>query len=222
MAKNTTATGSVIDGVTVVHPDNIGKGIKWNPDTKQYEVSLGSGLYFDENGVIQMQSNDPVVKTFDNGTGKVYHRQIVIDYGSVLEVSGRVVMPLPSQELIDLQFNNPTEFDKRFRELDPTKPRYDIVVKVNAKDVGLTSVRSNGELYYTETRYDMNFVELGIKEVLSVSVTSGDTLGYRAEGAWAIDTFDTNAVISIGNHVYYLPEEDSSVVINYTIKGIKA
>lgn len=40
MAKNTTATGSTIDGVTVVHPDNIGKGIKWNDTTKKYEVDL--------------------------------------------------------------------------------------------------------------------------------------------------------------------------------------
>ena len=39
--------------VKVVAPANMGKGIKWNPDTKQYEVSLGNGLYFDENGIIQ-------------------------------------------------------------------------------------------------------------------------------------------------------------------------
>ena len=51
MAKNTTATGSVIDGVTVVHPDNMGKGIKWNDTTKKYEVNVkdGSGLANDAN-----------------------------------------------------------------------------------------------------------------------------------------------------------------------------
>ena len=43
MAKNTTATGSMIDGVTVVHPDNIGKGIIWNDITKTYEVKI-SGI----------------------------------------------------------------------------------------------------------------------------------------------------------------------------------
>lgn len=36
MAKNTTATGSVVDGVTVVHPDNMGKGLLWDEETKQY------------------------------------------------------------------------------------------------------------------------------------------------------------------------------------------
>lgn len=45
MAKNTTATGSTIDGVTVVHPGNIGKGIKWNDTTKKYEVAISSQPY---------------------------------------------------------------------------------------------------------------------------------------------------------------------------------
>ena len=43
MAKNTTATGSVIDGVTVVTPDNIGKGVWYNPATQKYEVEI-SGI----------------------------------------------------------------------------------------------------------------------------------------------------------------------------------
>lgn len=41
MAKNTTATGTTIDGVTVVHPDNIGKGITWNDTTICVLYELG-------------------------------------------------------------------------------------------------------------------------------------------------------------------------------------
>ena len=40
MAINTTATGSTIDGVTVVHPDNIGSRLVWNNETKQYDVKI--------------------------------------------------------------------------------------------------------------------------------------------------------------------------------------
>ena len=66
MAKNTTATGSVIDGVTVVHPDNMGKGIKWNDTTKKYEVNVkagsgsGSGIVINDNGELEVKfSSDP-------------------------------------------------------------------------------------------------------------------------------------------------------------------
>lgn len=40
MAKNTTATGSTIDGVTVVHPDNMGMRLEYNDQTKKYDVNV--------------------------------------------------------------------------------------------------------------------------------------------------------------------------------------
>lgn len=40
MAINTTGNNGSVVGVTGVHPDNIGKGIKWNDTTKQYEVDI--------------------------------------------------------------------------------------------------------------------------------------------------------------------------------------
>ena len=72
MAKNTTATGSTIDGVTVVHPDNIGKGIKWDEATKQYVVNVkdGSGIVINDNGELEFKfSNDPsnLVSIKDDG-----------------------------------------------------------------------------------------------------------------------------------------------------------
>ena len=45
MAKNTTATGATIDGVTVVHPDNIGKGILWDEATKTYYVAIDDKMF---------------------------------------------------------------------------------------------------------------------------------------------------------------------------------
>ena len=45
MAKNTTATGSTIDGVTVVHPDNIGDGLLWDEATKTYYVAIDDKMF---------------------------------------------------------------------------------------------------------------------------------------------------------------------------------
>ena len=72
MAKNTTATGSTIDGVTVVHPDNIGKGIKWDEATKKYVVNVkaGSGIVINDDGELEVKlSNDPsnLVRIEDDG-----------------------------------------------------------------------------------------------------------------------------------------------------------
>ena len=72
MAKNTTATGSTIDGVTVVHPDNIGKGIKWDEATKKYVVNVkaGSGIVINDDGELEVKfSNDPsnLVRIKDDG-----------------------------------------------------------------------------------------------------------------------------------------------------------
>ena len=40
MAKNTTGGGATIDGVTVVHPDNMGNGLLWDEATKTYYVAV--------------------------------------------------------------------------------------------------------------------------------------------------------------------------------------
>ena len=40
MAKNKTGGGATIDGVTVVHPDNIGHGLLWDEATKTYYVAV--------------------------------------------------------------------------------------------------------------------------------------------------------------------------------------
>lgn len=40
MAINTTGQKATVNGITAVHPDNIGKGIKFNPETGKYEVAI--------------------------------------------------------------------------------------------------------------------------------------------------------------------------------------
>ena len=71
MAKNTTATGSMIDGVTVVHPDNIGKGIKWDEATKTYYVAIDERMFeVDEIGRLKLRVSaleDNQLKVRDDG-----------------------------------------------------------------------------------------------------------------------------------------------------------
>ena len=76
MTKNTTATGSTIDGVTVVHPDNIGKGIKWDEATQKYQVALGDGLYIDDSGNVAIKIStleDNMVRVKD---GAIYQGSV--------------------------------------------------------------------------------------------------------------------------------------------------
>lgn len=57
MAKNTTATGSTIDGVTVVHTGNMGNTLVFND--KVYNVNVGDTLTVGENGLVDVKlSND--------------------------------------------------------------------------------------------------------------------------------------------------------------------
>ena len=76
--------------VKVVAPTNMGKGIAWNEQTKQYEVNLGNGLVFNEQGKIELLPITPKT-TFDNGTGQVVGNLTIIDYGNgIVEINGVV------------------------------------------------------------------------------------------------------------------------------------
>ena len=75
-------------GVLTVSNSNIGKGIKWNPATNQYEVALSDELFINNEGLIQLKAGKPKIETIDNGTGAIKHRRVIVDYGGVIEVSG--------------------------------------------------------------------------------------------------------------------------------------
>lgn len=210
--------------VHVVAPSNIGKGIIWNPVTKQYEVNIGDGLEINPQGKVVAKIPTPEVRTQDNGTGVVIHKQTIIDYGGVIEVSGRATLPLPNKAQIDMCLNNPTAWGIFRLSQDKTKPKMHGVTRVDvptAQKMGLALFNST-EMYYAESNVELDFRQFGMKEVISVSATSGDTLGYKAEGAWAVDLFDSNSTIMVGVHVYYSPDENLTCALNYTIKGIKA
>lgn len=53
MAKNTTGSGAIVEGATFVHPGNIGKGIKWNDTTKQYDVAISN----DQNNMLSLRDD---------------------------------------------------------------------------------------------------------------------------------------------------------------------
>lgn len=72
MAINTTGNNGSVVGVTGVHPDNIGKGIKWDEATKKYVVNVkaGSGIVINDDGELEVKfSNDPsnLVRIKDGG-----------------------------------------------------------------------------------------------------------------------------------------------------------
>lgn len=85
-------------GVLTVSNSNIGKGIKWNPTTKQYEVNIGDGLEINEQGQVVAKKIVPIT-TFDNGTGAVVNNSVIVDYGNgIIEFSGRVLVKCIKQE----------------------------------------------------------------------------------------------------------------------------
>ena len=53
MAKNTTGSGTTIDGVTVVHPDNMGKSLVF--DGMTYNVKVGDTLAVGEDGLVNVK-----------------------------------------------------------------------------------------------------------------------------------------------------------------------
>lgn len=75
MAINTTGNNGSVVGVTGVHPDNIGKGIKWNETTKKYEVDVkeDSGIMINELGELEVRVSeleDNALRVID---GKLYY-----------------------------------------------------------------------------------------------------------------------------------------------------
>lgn len=213
--------------VKVVAPANMGKGIKWNPDTKQYEVALGKGLYVDNSGLIQIQSNEPTIKTFDNGTGIVVHKQAIIDYGAIVEVSGTVMLPLPSNpsEIIaQADLGDATPYQAFLAEVQRTQP--DIYVhapyRADIKKLGMGGVNDQTDLFYIEASYNLKPADFGIAQILAVNATAGDVWGYRKETAWVVsDITSQQDYVPIGIHTYF-SEGQTSIAVSYSVKGLKA
>ena len=211
-------------GVLTVSNSNIGKGIKWNPATNQYEVALGDGLFINDDGLIQLKAVKPKIETFDNGTGVVKHRRAIIDYGGLIEVSGVIKLGwMSSKYAIDSSANinaagNAMPASTLTAETNRLKSIYGQGLIVNRPyyvDAGVYSI---------QTGYHFNVAEIGISKVIYVgySVGRGGKNVMDTERAWVIGDIDTlTTVVPISAHVEFIPGQ-TECSLSYTIKGIKA
>lgn len=209
--------------VHVVAPSNIGKGIKYNESTKQYDVSVGSGLEINSNGEV-VTVNKPVIRTFDNGTGKIVHKQAITDAGGFIEVSGVISLPLPSdpESLAGLDIHNPIVAayqEKQRRESGISSLIvYGGTGKADGVALGMTYAGLN--IYYHEVGFLLNLADYGIDELVSAVATAGDVPGWRKETAWVVSSFEKQESVPIGIHVY-MTAGDTACSVSYTIKGTK-
>ena len=209
--------------IFVVTPSNMGKGLVWNDQTKQYEVNIGEGLRYDDTGAVQAVPSKPVIKTFDNGSGKIVHKQVIIDSGVTIEVSGTIVLPLAPVRLVGKDTNDPEVVAERER-LSRLYGGGQIgwVVPADGHALGLLNSTDHTALFQTESIYVLPLKELGISQVLSATATAGDVRGYRKETAWIVNNITENQeTIPIGVHTYYNDEQESCAV-SYAVKGLKA
>lgn len=209
--------------VHVVAPSNIGKGIKYNESTKQYDVSVGSGLAINTNGEV-VTVNKPEIRTFDNGTGKIVHKQAITDAGGFIEVSGVISLPLPSdpKSLLNLDIHSPivAAYQERQRRASGISSLtvYGGTGKASGAALGLTFAEA--DVYYHEVGFLLHLADYGIDELVSAVATPGDLPGWRKETAWIVSSFDKQADVPIGIHVYLEPG-DRECSVSYSIKGTK-
>lgn len=209
--------------VHVVAPSNMGKGIKYNESTKQYDVSVGSGLEINSNGEV-VTVNKPEIRTFDNGTGKVVHKQAITDAGGFIEVSGVISLPLPSdpKALLNLGGDDPKIEAYQEQQRRATGISNLVVYGGTGKADGfaLGMTFAGAELYYHEVGFLLNLADYGIDELVSAVATAGDVPGWKKETAWVVSSFEKQAYVPIGIHVYMSPG-DTACSVSYAIKGTK-
>ena len=210
-------------GVLTVSNSNIGKGIKWNPATNQYEVALSDELFINNEGVIQLKAGKPKIETIDNGTSAIKHHRVIIDYGGVIEVSGVIKLGwMSSKYAIDSSnitgssdYVPPSTLTAETNRLKSIYGQGLIVNRPYYVDAGVYSI---------QTGYHFNVAEIGISKVIYVgySVGRGGKNVMDTERAWVIGDIDTlTTVVPISAHVEFIPGQ-TECSLSYTIKGIKA
>lgn len=209
--------------VHVVTPSNMGKGIKYNETTKQYDVSVGSGLAINENGDV-VTVNKPEIRTYDNGTGKIVHKQAITDAGGFIEVSGVISLPLPSdpKSLLNLGSDDPKveAYQEQQRRVTGISSLvvYGGTGKADGAALGMSY--AGAEFYYHEVGFLLLLADYGIGELISAVATAGDVPGWKKETAWVVSSFEKQAYVPIGIHVYMTPG-DTACSVSYSIKGTK-
>jgi len=195
-------------GVLTVSNSNMGKGIKWNPITKQYEVNIGDGLEINEQGQVvakKIEANPVTTQMVDNGSATVIGQTYTIDYGNgLIEVNGIMTFPLATV------INRDTTPDARY---------------VNGFFVGCadapTPYLNTETLYHKETRRSITAKSLGMKSILNVNAIPMDISGYRTETVWLVNRELFSDSIILGIHTLASLDQ-GSINVMFQIKGIKA
>lgn len=218
-AKNVTNGTDIF----VVTPGNMGKGVKYNETTKQYDVAVGSGLAINENGDV-FTVNKPEIRTFGNGTGKIVHKQAITDAGGFIEVSGVIALPLPPDpaSLLNLGGNTPqiATYQEQQRQASGISSLVVYGGTGKADGAALGIFYPGVELYYHEVGFLLYLADYGIDELVSAVATAGDLPGWKKETAWVVSSLEKQAYVPIGIHVYMVPG-DTACSVSYSIKGTK-
>lgn len=211
---NTNANNAVVGtDVSVVTPTNIGRGIKWDANTKKYEVNIGEGLIITDDGKIEVKkinANPVPSDIIDPFNGKVVGNQFTIDYGNgLVEVNGILKFPLkttPNQPTDDAY---PLQVGRFYIGCD-TAPSGYFTDKVKYYDI-----------YHKESVTTFNAVDFGMSKILSVNAIACDLSGYRTETPWLVNNSAVSDYISLGVHTLAYIGQDS-ISVMFQVKGLKA
>lgn len=196
--------------VKVVAPANMGKGIKWNPITKQYEVNIGDGLEINEQGqvVIKNVVAKPVAENIvDNGSAEVIGKKYTIDYGNgLIEVNGMIMFPLDTTPRTSEQGILHRDLGNGF--------------KIGCTATGM-QYTDQANLYHKESALLMKASDFGLQSFIAVNAIAMDLSGARTETAWVVNPDMFSDTLSIGVHTLASLEQDR-INVMFQIKGIKA
>lgn len=196
--------------VKVVAPVNMGKGIKWNPITKQYEVNIGDGLEINEQGqvVVKTVFANPVSENFvDNGSGEVIGQKYTIDYGNgLIETNGLITFPLDTiprtrgQGILHRDLGN------------------GFLIGCTATGMQYTD---QANLYHKESALVLQASDFGMRTFVSVNAIAMDLSGARTETAWVVNNGLFSDTLTIGVHTLAELSQDR-INVMFQVKGVKA
>lgn len=211
---NTNANNAVVGtDVSVVTPANIGRGIKWDANTKKYEVNIGEGLIITDDGKVDVKkiNANPVPSDITDSTnGKVIGNQFTIDYGNgLVEVNGVMRFPLKTTP------NAASE-----EAFSQTDGRFSMGCSI--APITYLSAADNGEnLYHKESVTTITAAELGMSKILSVNAIACDLAGYRTESPWLVNDSAVSDSFKLGVHTIASLVQDS-ITVMFQVKGTKA
>lgn len=211
---NTNANNAVVGtDVSVVTPANIGRGIKWDANTKKYEVNIGEGLIITDDGKVDVKkinANPVPSDIIDQTNGKVIGNQFTIDYGNgLVEVNGVMRFPLKTTPNSSSEDAFPQVIGR-------------FAVGCSVAPITYLSTADNGDnLYHKESVTTITAAELGMSKILSVNAIACDLPGYRTESPWLVNESAVSDSIKLGVHTIAFLVQDT-ITVMFQVKGTKA